>query len=118
MGDPTQKKCILCKGGASPLQGETLRSFSMELGGGWQVIEEHHLKKEYRFKNFKEALFFINLIGAIAEEEKHHPDLYLTWGKVDVTIWTHAIDGLSESDFILASKIDAQYLSHFDISRK
>ena len=76
------------------------------LRGGWQVVEEHHLEKEFRFRNFAEALAFTNKIGAIAEEQGHHPDIDLAWGKVCVTIWTHKIDGLTRSDFVLAAKID------------
>ena len=75
-----------------------------ELGHGWQVLDEHHLEKEYRFKNFREALAFTNRVGELAEAQGHHPDLHLSWGKVRVTIWTHKIDGLTESDFIFAAK--------------
>jgi 4a-hydroxytetrahydrobiopterin dehydratase len=73
---------------------------------GWQVVAEHHLAKMFIFPDFRTALDFVNRAGAIAEEEGHHPDLYLSWGKVEVKIWTHKIDGLTESDFILAAKID------------
>ena len=76
------------------------------LGGGWQVVNEHHLEKEYKFKDFREALAFTNKIGELAEAQGHHPDIYLAWGKVKVTIWTHKIDGLTESDFVLAAKAD------------
>ncbi len=72
----------------------------------WQVIEEHHLERSFRFKNFAEALRFTNGIGALAEEQGHHPDILLSWGKAAVRIWTHKIDGLTESDFVLAAKID------------
>lgn len=84
----------------------------MQLEEGWKIIDEHHLEKTFNFKNFKEALHFTTIIGKIAEEEKHHPDIYLTWGKIIVKIWTHKINGLSESDFILAAKIEAEYISH------
>ncbi|MEE8586646.1 MAG: 4a-hydroxytetrahydrobiopterin dehydratase [Acidobacteriota bacterium] len=73
---------------------------------GWQVVENHHLLKELRFQDFRTALDFVNRVGAIAEQESHHPDLHLSYGRVEVTIWTHKIKGLSESDFILAAKID------------
>ena len=72
---------------------------------GWQVVDEHHLSKTYLFSDFRTALDFVNRVGAVAEEEGHHPDLYLAWGKVEVKTWTHKIDGLTESDFILAAKI-------------
>jgi len=77
-----------------------------QLKTGWRVIENHHLEKEWRFPNFKEALSFVNKVGAVAEQEDHHPNISLSWGKVVVTLWTHKINGLTESDFILASKCD------------
>lgn len=70
-----------------------------------EIIEEHHLEHEYKFKNFKEALEFTNKVGALAEQQGHHPDIFLAWGKVKITLFTHKIDGLSESDFIMAAKI-------------
>jgi 4a-hydroxytetrahydrobiopterin dehydratase len=98
--------CVPCRGGVPPMRGEELRAVAAELGAGWRVVDEHHLEKEYRFADFAEALSFTNAIGAIAEREGHHPDIHLAWGKVAVTIWTHKIDGLTRSDFILAAKID------------
>jgi 4a-hydroxytetrahydrobiopterin dehydratase len=78
-----------------------------ELGpNGWRVVDDHHLDKEYRFPDFVAALAFVNRVGEEAERQAHHPDLHLAWGKVRVTIWTHKIDGLTESDFVLAAKID------------
>jgi 4a-hydroxytetrahydrobiopterin dehydratase len=77
-----------------------------QLGGGWRVVEEHHLEKEFAFKDFREALAFTNQVGELAEANNHHPDIYLTWGKVRITLWTHKIDGLTESDFVLAAKVD------------
>jgi 4a-hydroxytetrahydrobiopterin dehydratase len=99
--------CVPCRGGVPPLKGADLAALSHDLGGGWKVVEEHHLEKEYRFANFAEALAFTNRIGEIAEQQGHHPDIYLAWGKVRVTIWTHKIDGLTRSDFVLAAKMDA-----------
>ena len=87
--------------------GEELQSLHDELGNDWQVIDGHHLEKEYSFKNFAEALEFTNKVGAMAEEIFHHPDIFLTWGKVKISIWTHKIDGLNEADFIFAAKTDA-----------
>ncbi len=101
------EKCVPCRGGVPPLKGSELASLHRDLGGGWNVIDEHHLEKEYRFANFAEALAFTNRIGEIAEEQGHHPDIYLAWGKVRVTIWTHKIDGLTRGDFVLAAKFDA-----------
>jgi 4a-hydroxytetrahydrobiopterin dehydratase len=76
------------------------------LGGGWQVVEGHHLRNEYTFKNFRQALEFTNRIGELAEQIGHHPDIHLAWGKVRITVWTHKIDGLTESDFVFAAKAD------------
>ena len=98
--------CVPCRGGVPPLKGDELRSVAAELGSGWRVVDEHHLEKEFRFPDFAEGLSFTNAVGAIAERQGHHPDIHLAWGKVRVTIWTHKIDGLTRSDFILAAKID------------
>jgi len=100
------EKCIPCRGGVPALAGEELAALARELGNGWRVIDGHHLEKEHAFPDFAEALAFTNRVGALAEEEGHHPDIYLAWGKVRITIWTHKIDGLSRGDFVLAAKID------------
>jgi 4a-hydroxytetrahydrobiopterin dehydratase len=102
----SNKHCVPCKGGVPSIKGEALELFLRQLGGGWKVVEEHHLEKEYFFKDFKEALAFTNKAGAIAEEEGHHPDILLSYGKVKMQIWTHKINSLTESDFILAAKYD------------
>lgn len=102
----SNKHCTPCRGGVPPLKGAALSDLHRQLSDGWQIIDEHHLEKEYRFQNFKEALAFINKLGEIAEQEGHHPDILLSYGKVKVQIWTHKINGLSESDFILAAKSD------------
>jgi 4a-hydroxytetrahydrobiopterin dehydratase len=99
------KHCVPCRGGVPPLKGEQLEQMKAQVSG-WQVVSEHHLAKVFTFPDFRTALEFVNRAGAIAEEEGHHPDLYLSWGKVEIKIWTHKIDGLTESDFILAAKID------------
>jgi 4a-hydroxytetrahydrobiopterin dehydratase len=104
------EKCVPCRGGVPALKGEELRALEAELGAGWRVVDDHHLEKEYKFRDFAQALAFTNEVGAIAEEEQHHPDIHLAWGKVGITIWTHAIDGLTRSDFVLAAKIDARHL--------
>lgn len=105
MSELADKECIPCKGGVPPLGGDELRGFQEKLGGGWQVIEEHHLEKEFTFKDFRGALDFTNRVGELAETQGHHPDIYLAWGKVRIQIWTHKIFGLTESDFVLAAKI-------------
>jgi 4a-hydroxytetrahydrobiopterin dehydratase len=101
------KDCIPCKGGVPALKGLELTAIAEQLGHDWQVVSEHHLEKEYLFKNFQRALDFTNLVGALAEAQGHHPDIYLAWGKVGLKIWTHKIEGLTESDFVLAAKIES-----------
>ncbi|MBV8731294.1 MAG: 4a-hydroxytetrahydrobiopterin dehydratase [Acidobacteriia bacterium] len=100
-----EKHCVPCRGGVPPLKGAELQKLQSQVPG-WHVIDEHHLTKVYPFPDFQKALDFVNRVGAIAEQEGHHPDLHLSWGKVAVETWTHKIDGLTESDFILAAKID------------
>ena len=106
MSELAAKECIPCRGGVPPLKGKELTDLQQKLGGGWKIVNEHHLEKEYLFKDFREALDFVNRLGEVAEQEGHHPDLFLTWGKVKVTLWTHSVGGLSENDFILAAKAD------------
>lgn len=103
-----EKHCVPCRGGVPPLQGEALEKLRLQVPG-WEVVDGHHLHKKYEFPDFQRALDFVNRAGAVAEAEGHHPDLFLTWGRVEVKIWTHKIDGLTESDFILAAKIDQLY---------
>jgi len=100
-----EKHCVPCRGGVPPLKGEPLEALKAQVPG-WQVVNDHHLTKAFTFPDFRSALDFVNKIGAVAEAEGHHPDLYLAWGKVEVKTWTHKIDGLTESDFILAAKVD------------
>lgn len=111
MKDLVKKQCTPCVAGAVPLKGEYLAPYSKDLDEGWKIVDEHHLEKTYTFPNFKEALHFTNELGTIAEDEGHHPDLYLSWGKVKVLLWTHKINGLSENDFIMAAKSDVCYFS-------
>ncbi len=106
MNQLAAKQCVPCKGGVPPLEGEKLQSLASQLGQGWRVENAHHLEKEYRFKNFREAFEFTKRVAEMAEEQNHHPDIYLAWGKVRLTVWTHKIDGLTESDFIFAAKAD------------
>jgi len=105
MSELAKKTCVPCKGGVPPLKGADLQNFLKQLSK-WRVIEEHHLEKEYDFSDFASALAFVQRVGELAEQQGHHPDILLRWGKVKITIWTHKIDGLTESDFILAAKID------------
>jgi 4a-hydroxytetrahydrobiopterin dehydratase len=104
MSDLASKTCVPCRGGTPPLKGEELDDLRRQIPG-WEVVEEHHLRRRFRFKNFREALDFVNRVGELAEEQGHHPDVGFGWGYAEVTVYTHKIDGLTESDFILAAKI-------------
>lgn len=105
MADLAERECVPCRGGVPPLNGSEIEQLLPQLNA-WQVIEGHHLQKRYSFKDFRETLHFVNRIGELAEDQGHHPDICFGWGKADITIWTHKIDGLTESDFVLAAKID------------
>jgi len=105
MSDLAERQCVPCRGGVPPLKGDELNSLAGRLPG-WEVVNEHHLRKHFEFKNFRESLDFVNRVGELAEDQGHHPDICFGWGKAEITIWTHKIDGLTESDFVLAAKID------------
>lgn len=100
------KECLPCKGGVPPLKGEELRRLEDELGSGWKVVNGHHLEKEYTFGDWMGGVDFVNRVATIAEEQNHHPDIHLSYGKVKVVMWTHKIDGLTESDFVFAAKTE------------
>ncbi len=102
------RRCIPCRGGVPPLTPAEFAPLLAQLDG-WQVVENRRLVKSFRFRNFRQAVDFVNAITAIAEAEGHHPDLVVRWGEVRVELWTHKIQGLSESDFIMAAKIDRLY---------
>jgi 4a-hydroxytetrahydrobiopterin dehydratase len=104
-----ERECIPCKGGVPPLTGTELTRLLAELDDGWGVVEEHHLEREYEFPDFASALAFTNGVGEMAESQNHHPDIFLAWGRVGIVIWTHKIDGLTESDFVFAAKCDRIY---------
>jgi 4a-hydroxytetrahydrobiopterin dehydratase len=99
------KKCVPCRGGVPPIKGRELQGLK-KVVSHWNVVEEHHLVREFKFPDFKQALEFVNGVGELAEEQGHHPDILLAWGKAEITLWTHKVDGLTESDFIMAAKID------------
>ncbi len=107
MSELANEVCLPCRGGVLPLTRDQIEHLLASLGGDWRVVEEHHLGKLYEFENFARALELVNRIGAIAEEQNHHPDLYLSWGRVEVKVWTHKINGLAKADFVLAAKCDA-----------
>ncbi len=106
MSELASKQCVPCRGGVPPLSSERIEEL-LEQVDGWSVEQEYHLTGTYTFADFAEALAFVNRVGALAEEQGHHPDLHLSWGKVVAEIWTHKIKGLTESDFIFAAKVDA-----------
>lgn len=114
MSDLATKNCVPCKGGVPPLKGAELHSFSHQLPN-WNVVNEHHITRTFKFPDFKQALDFVNRVGAAAEEQGHHPDILLAWGKAEITIWTHKINGLTESDFIMAAKIDQLYPEQLNV---
>lgn len=105
MSELAAKQCIPCRGGVPPLPAEEVRKLLAQLDR-WEVVNEHHLRKEFKFDDFKATQLFVNRVGELAEEQWHHPDICYGWGRAEITIWTHKIDGLTESDFILAAKID------------
>ena len=102
----SDKKCVACEGGTPPPEAEKIKEYLAELGGGWKTEDGKKIKKEFEFGDFKETMVFVNKIAEIAENEGHHPDIHIFYNQVIIELWTHAVDGLSENDFILAAKID------------
>ena len=105
MSELSSKQCVPCRGGVPPLTADEIKPLVNQLQG-WEVVDEHHLRKMYKRSNFRDALDFVNKVGELAEQQGHHPDICFGWGQADISIWTHKINGLTESDFILAAKID------------
>ncbi len=101
-----ETRCTACRGDVEPLKAPAIENLLRQLAEGWRAIDDHHLEKVYEFNNFREALDFVNKVGELAESQGHHPDIFLAWGRVKLTIWTHKIGGLHENDFILAAKVD------------
>jgi len=101
------EKCKPCEEGTQPLKGDELKELEAQLPEGWEMVEEHHLQKSFGCEDFRQALDLANRIGEVAEQENHHPDLHVSYGKVEAVVWTHKVGGLTRNDFILASKIDA-----------
>jgi len=105
MEDLASQNCVPCRGGVPPMKGRELEQM-MKAVPEWKTVNEHHLVRAFAFPDFKQALEFVNRVGEIAEQQGHHPDILLAWGKAEVTLWTHKIDGLTPSDLIMAAKID------------
>ncbi len=105
MSELSSKTCVPCRGGVPPLAGKELEGLSKQVPE-WKVVDGHHITRTFGFADFREALAFVNKVGELAESEGHHPDIFLTWGRAEITTWTHKINGLTESDFIIAAKID------------
>ena len=105
MTDLADKTCVPCRGDTPPLEGADIEKLRRQVPD-WDLIKEHHLRREFNFKNFRGALDFVGQVSEIAEEQEHHPDINFGWGRAEVTIFTHQIDGLTESDFIFAAKVD------------
>jgi 4a-hydroxytetrahydrobiopterin dehydratase len=104
--DLTQKKCAPCEGGVPPIRGSALEEYLAQIPAGWEAVEDgKKIRKEFKFKDFKEAIDFVVKVAKLAEEEGHHPDIFIFYSRVVIELWTHAIGGLSENDFILAAKI-------------
>ncbi len=101
-----RETCEPCHGGTPRLTPDQIAALQRQISDDWHVIDGHHLRRELRFPDFRRALACVNRIGAIAEQQGHHPDIELGWGKAAVTIWTHAVDGLTRADFVLAARVD------------
>lgn len=106
MSNLIQKKCVPCEGGAKPLGVEEVKSYMSELKTDWEVLDDKKITREFKFKDFKEAMVFVNKVADITNQEDHHPDISIHYNKVEILLWTHAISGLSENDFIVAAKIE------------
>lgn len=102
------QKCVPCRGDVPRLTGAELREVAARLPG-WKIVDEHHIERLFQFPDFVSALEFVRRVGAVAEEQGHHPDIHLTWGRVKISIYTHKIDGLTESDFVLGAKIEREF---------
>jgi 4a-hydroxytetrahydrobiopterin dehydratase len=105
MSELASKTCVPCRGGVPPLAGPELQALAKQVPE-WKVIDGHHITRTFSFPDFRQALNFVDKVGELAESQGHHPDILLAWGKAEITTWTHKIDGLTESDFVLAAKID------------
>jgi 4a-hydroxytetrahydrobiopterin dehydratase len=105
MSNLSSKTCVPCRGGIPPLKGKGLADLHQQVPQ-WEIIDDHHITRTFTFPDFRKALEFVNKVGDLAESQGHHPDIVLAWGRAQITLWTHKINGLTESDFIMAAKID------------
>jgi len=103
----SKKECVPCRGGVPALKGEEIAYLLGQLHSGWKVVDEHHLERTFLFQGFQKGLDFTVAVGSLAEAVGHHPDIHLAWGSVVLTVWTHKINGLTESDFIFSAKVDS-----------
>ena len=109
MSNLAERNCEPCRSGVPPLSAEEMEPLLGQLDAGWEVVDDHHLRRTFRFKDFVRAMAFADRVGDMAEEQGHHPDLHIAWGRVGVEIWTHKIKGLHEADFVFAAKCDTLY---------
>jgi 4a-hydroxytetrahydrobiopterin dehydratase len=100
-----QRGCVPCRSGTPPLDSRDLAALRSQVNE-WEIVSNHHLRRVFKFPDFRQALLFVNRVGELADAEGHHPDILLGWGKAEITLWTHAASGLTENDFIMAAKID------------
>ena len=111
MSDLASRTCQPCRSGATPLTGREISDLIAHIDAAWDAVDEHHLRRTFQFKNFADALNLTNRVGELAEEQFHHPDIHLSWGRVVLEIWTHKVGGLLEADFVFAAKCDQLYAS-------
>jgi 4a-hydroxytetrahydrobiopterin dehydratase len=104
-----EKKCIPCEGGIDKLNYDEIISYNKQLNNSWQIIDDMKITKEFNFDNYMENIDFVMQVAQLAEDESHHPVMHVFFSKTEIELWTHAILGLSENDFILAAKIDDLY---------
>jgi len=104
--DLSDKKCKPCEGGVPPLNPQEISEYKKKISAGWTVEENHKIGKVFLFVNYKHTMDFVNKVASLAEEEGHHPVMHVYYSRIEIELWTHAINGLSENDFIMAAKID------------
>lgn len=102
----TAQKCVPCEGGVPPFTPEQVRGYLAQISSDWATVEDKRLERKFKFKDFRQAMQFVNKVAEEAESEQHHPDIKIFYNLVTITLWTHAISGLSKNDFIMAAKID------------